>query len=118
MTCDVKDNPNKISTLILDSLNLPFLKKFSVFILVLICIISSASNAQSNTGTITGIVVDANTGEAVIGANVAIEGTTNGAATDIDGKYTIRDLEPGTYFISVSFISHEKTITGLQVLLE
>ncbi len=102
----------------LDFLNLPFLKKLAV-ITVLICSISSTSSAQSNTGKITGIVVDARTGEAVIGANVAIEGTTNGAATDIDGKFTIRGIAPGTYIITVSFISYaKKRITEVSVSSE
>jgi len=69
-----------------------------------------------NTGKIVGKIVDAGTGETVIGANVAITGTTKGAATDIDGKYAIRGLNPGTYSITVSYISYaKKNITGIEV---
>lgn len=101
----------------LDFLNPPFLKKFIVFVVVIICSITSASDAQSNTGKISGIVVDAKTGEPVIGANVAIESTTNGAATDLDGKFTIQ-VAPGTYSITASYISYaKKTITGVEVSL-
>ena len=71
--------------------------------------------AQS-TGTITGTIVDAETGETIIGANVVIEGTTTGASTDIDGKYTIRDIEEGTYTFVFSYISYQKqTVTGVEI---
>jgi len=72
--------------------------------------------AQS-TGTITGTVVDAETGETIIGANVVIEGTTTGASTDIDGKYTIRGIEEGTYTFVFSYISYQKqTVTGVEIV--
>ena len=38
---------------------------------------------------VTGKVVDAKTGEALPGVSVQIEGTTTGAITDVDGKYSI-----------------------------
>ncbi|WP_445666179.1 TonB-dependent receptor domain-containing protein [Fodinibius sp. AD559] len=99
----------------LDFINLSLFKNLAVCI-VIICIGPLKSTAQSNTGTIAGTVVDAKSGEAVIGANVSITGTTKGAATDLDGNYTIRDLEPGIYSISVSYISYaKKTITGVEV---
>lgn len=39
--------------------------------------------------TITGVVTSAEDDQPVIGANVIEEGTTNGATTDIDGKYSL-----------------------------
>lgn len=45
--------------------------------------------APVQTGTITGVVVDAE-GEPLIGATVLIKGTTNGTATDIDGRFTLK----------------------------
>ena len=44
------------------------------------------------TGKISGVVSDAETGEAIIGANVRISGTNLGAATDVDGFYYIINL--------------------------
>ncbi len=62
------------------------------------------------------MIFDAITGETIIGANVVISGTSTGDATDIDGRYTIRDLDPGIYSITISYISHAtKTITGVKV---
>lgn len=39
---------------------------------------------KQQTQTVTGRIVD-NNGEAIIGANVVVKGTTNGTVTDIDG---------------------------------
>ena len=39
--------------------------------------------------TATGVVVDAATGEPIIGASVLEEGTTNGTITDFDGNFTL-----------------------------
>lgn len=69
-----------------------------------------------NSGKITGTVVDSQTGEFLIGVNVVIEGSTKGTATDIDGRYTIRNVEPGTYTIVVSYLSFAtQTITDVVV---
>ena len=58
------------------------------------------------TGKIAGKVTDANTGEPLLGANVIIEGTTMGAATDAEGDYFIINIPPGTYNLKVSMIGY------------
>ncbi len=66
-------------------------------------------------GFIRGTIIDDETGEALIGATVVIAGTTNGAPTDLDGKYSIK-ADAGTYDLQVSYISYEtQTITGVVV---
>ncbi|HVO75985.1 MAG TPA: TonB-dependent receptor, partial [Ignavibacteriaceae bacterium] len=64
--------------------------------------------AQS--GNITGKIVDSETGENIIGANVLIEGTDYGAASDIDGRYIIKNVPAGNYNLKVSFVSYAATI--------
>lgn len=66
--------------------------------------------ADPSRGSISGTVVDQKTGETIIGANVIIEGTIIGAATDLNGNFRIENLSPGTYNIQVSFISYEPVI--------
>ena len=46
---------------------------------------------------VSGTVTDADTGDALPGANVVIEGTTLGTATDQDGRYTISGVPTGTH---------------------
>jgi outer membrane receptor protein involved in Fe transport len=59
-----------------------------------------------NGGMITGKIVDAKTGEEIIGANVIIEGTNIGAATDLTGSYKITNIKPGKYTVIISYISY------------
>lgn len=68
-------------------------------------------------GNITGKIVDAKTGEEIIGANVILEGTTLGAATDIDGKYFIINVPAGIYNLNISYLSYSKTkVTNVEVV--
>lgn len=62
------------------------------------------------TGKISGYVIDNETGEPVIGANVIVEGTFFGAAADIDGYYYINNIPPGSYKVSVSAVGYRKSI--------
>lgn len=52
-----------------------------------------------------GVVKDA-TGETVIGASVIVKGTSNGTVTDIDGQFTIPNVNIGD-IIQISFIGYE-----------
>lgn len=70
----------------------------------------------TGTGIISGAVVDARTGEAIIGANVLLVGTNRGDATDIDGEYTIAGVRPGVHSLRFSYISHhKKTVSEIEV---
>jgi CarboxypepD_reg-like domain/TonB-dependent Receptor Plug Domain len=60
------------------------------------------------TGKIAGIVKDKQTGEELIGANIVIEGTSLGAATNIDGYYVILNIQPGKYTLVASAVGYNK----------
>lgn len=83
--------------------------KFSLPVLLFLIIGLSQSFAQSK-GKITGLVLDKETGEPIIGANVLIDNTNIGAATDLEGKFRIENVNPGKYEIVISYISYSKTI--------
>lgn len=84
------------------------MKKLLLFFLFTIFTSTIPIFAQS--GKINGIVRDAQTGEALIGANVLIEGTTIGAATNIDGFYAIVNVPPGTYSLRASMVGYTPQI--------
>ena len=48
-------------------------------------------------GKITGKVTDHETGEALVGATVRVEGTSFGATTDANGVFSIANISAGTY---------------------
>ena len=66
-------------------------------------------------GRIVGKVTDASTGEYLPGANVWLEGTTLGAATDREGVYRIYNVPPGTYTLRASYIGYEDFSTTVTV---
>ncbi len=61
-------------------------------------------------GQVSGKVLDRNTGETIIGANVIIEGTTVGVATGLEGEFTLPNIPVGDMNIQVSFISYEPVV--------
>ena len=72
----------------------------------------SAQDIEKAKGKISGTIVDAENGEAIIGANVLIVGTSRGDATDIESNYMIENVDSGTYTIQISFIPYaNKTLT-------
>lgn len=78
--------------------------------------ISQHSLAQQITGHIAGRVVDAETGEPVVGANVVVAGSVRGAAADTNGAFVIRSLPPGEYTLFISAVSYaRKVMTGVIV---
>lgn len=50
-----------------------------------------------------GTVLDQETGEPLVGANVFLTEIQRGASADIDGHYIIRGIPSGTYTLQVSF---------------
>ena len=79
------------------------LRKISL--LSLVCVLLSFSG-KAQTGNIRGKITDAITGEELIGAAVIVEGTTTGSSADLDGNFSIEDLEPGSYNLVCRFISY------------
>lgn len=73
------------------------------FILILMFVIGFAFGQPKN--MLSGIVFD-NTGEPLIGANVFIAGTTNGAITNIDGEFSI-NLPKSPFELKVSFLGYD-----------
>ncbi len=69
----------------------------------------SISVAFAQTGTIRGTIKDAKTKEALIGCTVRIDGTTIGAATDIEGNFTIANVPAATHKLIVSYVSYLTT---------
>ena len=68
---------------------------------------------------ISGIVTSSENGFALPGANVIIQETFQGAATDRDGRFALPRVKPGTYTVVASYIGYETqmkqvTIEGTQ----
>ena len=91
------------------------IRSLSTAVLLLLFALPSVALAQ-NTGKLSGRVTDAQTGDALIGANVFLPALARGAATDIDGNYTILGIPVGQYDITYSYTGYQaETITGVEI---
>ena len=97
--------------------NLSLLKPIKwplTFLILLISVTSSLLNAQTS-GKLSGVVKDEN-GEPLIGANVLIDGTSQGAATDFEGYYNIINIRAGTYTIIFRYLGYQsQTISNVRI---
>jgi len=79
------------------------MKNLSVLLLFLIITLAGQS-AFAQKGILRGSIIDDETGEALIGASVGITGLGIGSGTDLDGKFSINNIELGIYTIQISYI--------------
>lgn len=85
-------------------------------------IIVKKSPTRENTGvlntnqqkkTVTGLLTDAD-GNPIIGATIAIKGTTHGVTTDVDGRYILNNVNEGDVieYRYIGYNTEEKTYKG------
>jgi outer membrane receptor protein involved in Fe transport len=90
--------------------------KFKSILILSLLLLASHILFAGTTGKIAGRVVDGETGMGLPGANVIIVGTTLGAATDIEGYYTILNLPPDVYSVKATMIGFsDRIVSGVQV---
>lgn len=87
--------------------------KKSLFFLIGV-FVSAVSFSQA-TGDIRGFVYDIKTGEPVIFTNVVIKGTTTGAATDVNGFFSIAKVTPGNYILQITNIEYDTMRHAIEV---
>ncbi len=104
-------------TLDLPTMLFRHIRSFASLALVCAALTTTATAQGAPTGRIVGRVIDAASGQGVVGAGVQVVGTTIGAQSGVDGRYAISAVPAGTVTLQVRFIGYaQKTITG--ILLE
>jgi len=78
-------------------------------IIISLIILTGFLNAGIS-GKVSGRVVDTESGNPLIGANVIILGTPLGAATDLNGDFFILNISPGYYNVKVMMIGYQDMI--------
>jgi outer membrane receptor for ferrienterochelin and colicins len=85
--------------------------KVAILILAL-----SAHAAAAETGALRGVLREAGTGIPLPGANVLLQGTLLGMATDPQGRFHFEAVPPGTYTLSCSMVGYgREEVAGLVV---
>ena len=79
-------------------------KGFYIFLLIT-SLFSLSTFAQ---GTVKGVLFDESNGEAIPFANVVLDGTTHGCATDLNGFFLINKVPAGEYVLKVRYMGYEE----------
>jgi len=82
------------------------MRRLASVLLVLAASLGLAASAHAQ-GTLRGVVTDSLDANTLAGANIFLEGTALGAATDIDGTYRIARVPAGDYTVRVSYVGYE-----------
>ncbi len=91
-------------------------KKLSILFIFLLL---TGSAMAGVTGKIAGKITDRETGDPLPGVNVVIEGTSMGAATDINGNYVILNVPPGVYRLKATMIGYTAiTVENVRVSID
>ena len=97
-------------------MNFLCLTKRKLFLIALGILLPVLLFAQGSRGKIKGTVRDAVTGESLPGANVFIQGTSIGTATNLEGEYIINNVPPGNFTLTISYIGYMKKEFDISVL--
>lgn len=75
----------------------------------------SSSLIYGQSGIVQGRIVDKLTGEKLVGANILIEGTVIGAATNIDGEFRISSVSAGKRILKASYIGYKSKEIEIEI---
>lgn len=78
--------------------------------ILLLTIFTSVNLYAQTSGKLSGQILD-NEGNPLVGANVLIEGTTQGAATDFEGYYVIINVRAGTYKVRIGYLGYKTQVS-------
>lgn len=81
--------------------------KFCIAVLfILFSMFFLCNPLHAQTGKIKGVVLDKSTKDPLIGANIMVDGTSIGAASDINGEFIIPNVPAGNKVLKVSYIGY------------
>jgi len=92
------------------------MRKF-ISLLTIILLLFCVTAVYGQSGTVTGIVTDTS-GEPLIGVNVLVKGTSIGAITDINGRYSIQQVPAQSVltFSYIGYIPQDQAVGGQSVI--
>ncbi|RPH90660.1 MAG: carboxypeptidase-like regulatory domain-containing protein, partial [Calditrichaeota bacterium] len=84
--------------------------KRTLLLLSLLFLFITGETFSGTTGKIAGQVLDASTKEPLPGVNLVVAGTLLGAATDLEGRYTILQVPPGSHELQAASIGFTRVV--------
>lgn len=87
--------------------------KRALFLLIpIVFFICNTLSAQEN-ASVNGYITDAETGETLLTANIALLEVNRGTSSNTSGYYTITNIEPGSYTLVASYIGYRRFETEI-----
>src|SRR5687768_12937614 len=80
--------------------------------ILLVC--TALPGAAQNTGRITGQIRDGQN-RPLSGATVVLQPSNLGTTTDANGQFTLTDVAPGSYTVTVSFLGYRTSTQSITV---
>ena len=87
-----------------------------LFYIGLILIFTGELYASLKNGNIAGEIIDKNIQQPLAGASVVVENSSKGASTDMEGRFFIPDLHPGSYNLTIHYMGY-RTILKSNVVV-
>ena len=69
----------------------------------------------SQSGSVSGVVVDEESNETLIGVNVLVEGTTIGSVTDLEGNFKITNIKKDKFTLQLSYVGYETRVIDVTI---
>lgn len=89
--------------------------RIKLALVLLLALLPALMMAQSS-GKLVGFAKDKSTDEPLPGVNIIIDGTSYGAATDVDGYFVILNVPVGSYDVRASFIGYrDQVLSGIHL---
>ncbi len=84
-------------------------------VLSVLMLFGMASFLIAQNGSVSGRVTDADTGDPLVGANVLVVGTNLGAATDVNGEYSISSVPAGDQRLNANYIGYASSSVNVNI---
>lgn len=81
------------------------------YITLLFCFLQFLGHAQK----LSGIVLDKESSQSLVGASVYINNTTIGAITDTKGNFSLKNIPGGQIDVVISFVGYKTEVVGLRI---
>jgi len=82
---------------------------------VLILGLLTAGNVLAQTGSLSGTITDAGTGDELLGATVLITELERGAPTNLQGVYRVENIPVGTYNVRFSYVGYRTQVVEITI---
>ena len=85
-----------------------FTSTLLILAVIVLPFLTTAQDKPIINATVSGKIIDAKSNEILIGATVAIKGTTNGASTDANGEFSLLTGQKLPFTLVVSYVGYQK----------